>query len=67
MISKLYAKYQFCAIHTADRPTTDGKVHRIRESPSNPRKSIVYRGPTRPINRTQRDMLYASCRLLDKC
>ena len=24
--------YQFCVIHTAD--TTDGKVHRIRESPS---------------------------------
>ena len=31
-MSKLSAKYQFCAIHTAD--TTDGKVHRIRESPS---------------------------------
>ena len=45
MISKLSAKYQFCAIHTAD--TIDGKVHRIRESPSNPRKSIVY---TRPFN-----------------
>ncbi len=32
MISKLSAKYQLCAIHTAD--TIDGKVHRIRESPS---------------------------------
>ena len=34
---------QFSAIHTAD--TTDGKVHRIRESPSNPRKSIIYTPP----------------------
>ena len=32
MISKLSAKYQLCAIHTAD--TIDGEVHRIRESPS---------------------------------
>ena len=31
MISKLSAKYKLCAIHTAD---IDGKVHRIRESPS---------------------------------
>ena len=45
MISKQSAKYQLCAIHTAD--TIDGKVHQIRESPSNPRKSIVY---TRPFN-----------------
>ena len=43
MISKLSAKYQLCAIHTAD--TIDGKVHRIRESPSNPRKSIIYTRP----------------------
>ena len=32
MVSKLSAKSQFWAIHPAD--TTDGKVHRIRESPS---------------------------------
>ena len=32
MIRKLSAKYQLCAIHTAE--TIDGKVHRIRESPS---------------------------------
>ena len=31
-ISKLSAKYQFCAIHTGD--ITDGKVHRIRERES---------------------------------
>ncbi len=40
MISQVSATYQFCAIHTAD--TTDGKVHRIRESLSFPKKSIVY-------------------------
>ena len=38
-LSKLSAKHQLCTIHTAG--TIDGKVHRIRESPSNPRKSIV--------------------------
>ena len=31
-MSKLSAKYQFCAIHTAD--TTDGIVRRMLESPS---------------------------------
>ena len=41
MISKLSAKYQLCAIHTAE--TIDGKVHRIRESPSFiPARSIGY-------------------------
>ena len=42
-MSKLSAKYQFCAIDTAD--TKDGKVRRIRESPSFPKKSIVYTRP----------------------
>ena len=45
MTNKLSAKYQLCGSHTAD--TIGGKVHRIRESPSNLRKSIVY---TRPFN-----------------
>ena len=41
MISKLSAKYQLCAIHTAE--TIDGKVHRIRESTSFiPARSIGY-------------------------
>ena len=48
MISKLSAKY-----HIAD--TKDGKVHRIRESPSNPRKSIFN------FNLVQRALVLEDC------
>ena len=40
MISQLFAKYKFGAMHTAD--TTDSKVTNRALCPPNPRKVIVY-------------------------
>ena len=40
-ISKLSAKYQFCAIHTADNSYTDGKETIVRRLSAVSEKSII--------------------------